>query len=80
MSISATEISELIKKKIDDLNVETEARTEGTVVSLTDGIARMPRKVIIPIQPTHCVSPRLTAQGNRNAASRSKMMKLIATR
>lgn len=41
MSISATEISELIKKKIDDLNVETEARTEGTVVSLTDGIARI---------------------------------------
>ncbi|MGR8950411.1 MAG: F0F1 ATP synthase subunit alpha, partial [Gammaproteobacteria bacterium] len=39
--ISATEISELIKKKIDDLNVETEARTEGTVVSLTDGIARI---------------------------------------
>jgi F-type H+-transporting ATPase subunit alpha len=41
MSISATEISELIKKKIDDLNIETEARTEGTVVSLMDGIARI---------------------------------------
>ena len=33
MSISATEISDLIKKKIQGLNLETEARTEGTVVS-----------------------------------------------
>ncbi len=41
MSISATEISELIKKKIQGLDLESEARTEGTVVSLTDGIARI---------------------------------------
>ncbi|MFT5350967.1 MAG: F-type H+-transporting ATPase subunit alpha, partial [Gammaproteobacteria bacterium] len=41
MSISATEISELIKKKIQDFNLDTEARTEGTVVSLSDGIARI---------------------------------------
>ena len=41
MSISATEISELIKKKIDGLGIQTEARTEGTVVSLMDGIARI---------------------------------------
>ena len=41
MQISATEISELIKRKIKDLNLETEARTEGTIVSLTDGIARI---------------------------------------
>ncbi|MCH8163135.1 MAG: F0F1 ATP synthase subunit alpha [Proteobacteria bacterium] len=39
MSISATEISDLIKKKIQGLDLETEARTEGTVVSLKDGIA-----------------------------------------
>ncbi|OGT64369.1 MAG: F0F1 ATP synthase subunit alpha, partial [Gammaproteobacteria bacterium RIFCSPLOWO2_02_47_7] len=41
MSISAAEISELIKKKIQGLDLETEARTEGTVVSLSDGIARI---------------------------------------
>ncbi|MCP5201739.1 MAG: F0F1 ATP synthase subunit alpha [Gammaproteobacteria bacterium] len=41
MSISATEISELIKKKIEGLKLETEARTEGTVVSLSDGICRI---------------------------------------
>jgi len=41
MSISATEISELIKKKIKDFDLDTEARTEGTVVSLADGIARV---------------------------------------
>ena len=41
MSISATEISELIKKEIEGLDLQTEARTEGTVVSLMDGIARI---------------------------------------
>ncbi|HSR61913.1 MAG TPA: F0F1 ATP synthase subunit alpha [Gammaproteobacteria bacterium] len=41
MSISATEISDLIKKKIQNLDLDTEARTEGTVVSLADGIARI---------------------------------------
>ncbi len=41
MSISATEISELIKKKIQDFDLDTEARTEGTVVNLSDGIARI---------------------------------------
>jgi F-type H+-transporting ATPase subunit alpha len=39
--ISATEISDLIKKKIQDFDLKTEARTEGTVVSLSDGIARI---------------------------------------
>ncbi|MBI2800824.1 MAG: F0F1 ATP synthase subunit alpha [Gammaproteobacteria bacterium] len=41
MQISATEISELIKKKIQEFDLVTEARTEGTVVSLADGIARV---------------------------------------
>ena len=41
MPISATEISELIKKKIQDFDLDTDARTEGTVVSLSDGIARI---------------------------------------
>ena len=41
MSISATEISDLIKKKIKELDLDTEARTEGTVVSLADGVARI---------------------------------------
>ncbi len=41
MQISATEISEIIKKKIQEFGLATEARTEGTVVSLSDGIARL---------------------------------------
>ena len=41
MSISATEISDLIKKKIQNLNLDTETRTQGTVVGLADGIARI---------------------------------------
>ncbi len=41
MTISATEISDLIKKKIQELDLDTEARTEGSVVSLADGVARI---------------------------------------
>ncbi len=41
MQISATEISELIKNRIKHLELPVEARTEGTIVSLTDGIARI---------------------------------------
>ena len=36
MAISATEISELIKKKIQDFDLDTETRTEGAIVSLSD--------------------------------------------
>ena len=41
MQISAVEISELIRQKIQKYELPTEARTEGTIVSLTDGIARI---------------------------------------
>ncbi len=41
MSISATEISELIRKKIKSMDLAAESRVEGVVVSLTDGIARV---------------------------------------
>ncbi len=41
MRLSATEISDLIQKKIENFEMPTEAKTEGTVVSLTDGIARI---------------------------------------
>ena len=41
MAISAAEVSELLRKKIQELDLQTEARTEGVVVSLTDGIARI---------------------------------------
>lgn len=41
MALSASEISELIKKRIEKFQVVTEARTEGTVISLTDGIVRV---------------------------------------
>jgi len=41
MQLNAAEISELIKKRIENFEVMTEARNEGTVVSLTDGIVRV---------------------------------------
>lgn len=41
MQLNPSEISELIKKKIENFDVDTESHTEGTVVSLTDGIARI---------------------------------------
>lgn len=41
MQLNPSEISELIKAKIQNLPVAAEARTEGTVVSVTDGIVRV---------------------------------------
>ena len=41
MQLNASEISELIKQRIEKFDVVTEARTEGTVVSVTDGIVRI---------------------------------------
>ncbi len=41
MQLNPTEISDLIKKRIDSFEAGTEARTEGTVVSVTDGIVRI---------------------------------------
>jgi len=41
MQLNPSEISELIKSKIDKFELDTEARTEGTVVSVTDGIVRV---------------------------------------
>ncbi len=39
MSVNPTEISELIKQRIQNLNLPSETRTEGTIISLKDGIA-----------------------------------------
>ncbi len=41
MSIKASEISDLIKARIDKFQSATEDRTVGTVVSVTDGIVRI---------------------------------------
>ncbi|MCH8220881.1 MAG: F0F1 ATP synthase subunit alpha [Proteobacteria bacterium] len=41
MSIKASEISDLIKEKIEKFQTGTEARNEGTVVTVTDGIIRI---------------------------------------
>jgi len=41
MQLNPSEISDLIKKKIESFDVDVEAKTEGTIVSLTDGIARV---------------------------------------
>src|SRR3569832_2954886 len=41
MQLNSAEISDLIKKRIESFQIVTEARTEGTVVSVTDGIVRI---------------------------------------
>jgi len=41
MQLNPSEISDLIKQRIEKFEVSSEARTEGTVVSLTDGITRI---------------------------------------
>jgi F-type H+-transporting ATPase subunit alpha len=39
--LNPSEISELIKSRITDLKASAEARNEGTVVSVSDGIVRI---------------------------------------
>ncbi len=39
--LNPSEISEIIKQRIDQLDVQSEARNEGAVVSVTDGIIRI---------------------------------------
>ncbi len=49
MTIKASEISELIKKKIENFEGDTQASDVGTVVAVTDGITQpfSPRDVQI---------------------------------
>ena len=41
MQLNPSEISDLIKSRIQNLQLSANARTEGTVVSVTDGICRI---------------------------------------
>ncbi len=41
MQLNSSEISELIKRKIQNYELETESRSEGSVVSISDGIVRI---------------------------------------
>jgi F-type H+-transporting ATPase subunit alpha len=41
MQLNPSEISDLIKKRIENFDVNVEAHTEGTVVSVADGIVRV---------------------------------------
>src|SRR5258708_24924345 len=41
MQLNPSEISELIKSKIQNLGAASESRTQGTVISVTDGICRV---------------------------------------
>src|SRR6201990_209153 len=41
MQLNPSEISELIKSRIQNLGGTVEARTQGTVISVTDGICRV---------------------------------------
>lgn len=41
MQLNSTEIAELIKKRIDKFDVASEARNEGTIVGVADGIIRI---------------------------------------
>ena len=41
MQLNPSEISELIKSRINELGVDSKIRNEGTVISVTDGICRV---------------------------------------
>ena len=40
-TLNPSEISDLIKKRVEELNISAETRNEGTVVSVSDGISRL---------------------------------------
>lgn len=40
-TLNPSEISELIKRRVEELNISAETRNEGTVISISDGIARI---------------------------------------
>ncbi len=41
MQLNPSEISDLIKKKIENFDLGAQSHSEGTVVSVTDGIVRV---------------------------------------
>ena len=41
MSLKASEISKLIKERIENFEITAEARDVGTVIGVTDGIVRI---------------------------------------
>ena len=41
MALKASEISELIKQRIESFDAKTESRDVGTVIAVTDGIVRI---------------------------------------
>ena len=41
MQLNSTEIADLIKQRISQFSVVSEARNEGTIVSVSDGIIRI---------------------------------------
>src|ERR1700758_4437875 len=41
MQLNPSEISELLKSRIQQLGVDTDVRTQGAVVTVTDGICRI---------------------------------------
>ena len=51
--LNPSEISDLIKQRIDQLEVVSQATNEGTIVSVTDGIIR------IPVSYTHLTLPTI---------------------
>ena len=61
MQLNPSEISELIKERIKDFDAGAEARTEGTVVSLTDGICRI-----------HGLADAMQGEPDKSAIARSR--------
>ena len=41
MQLNPSEISEIIKSRIENLDITSEAKNEGTIVSVSDGIIRI---------------------------------------
>ena len=55
--LNPSEISEIIKDRIDNLDVSAESRNEGTIVSVSDGIIRIHGLEDVTVSYTHLTLP-----------------------
>jgi F0F1-type ATP synthase alpha subunit len=70
MQLNPSEISELIKTKIQHLDTAAEVRTQGTVVSVSDGICRI--HGLSNAMQAKCSNSRATRSDSRSTSSATR--------
>ena len=72
MTISASEISDLIKQKIEGVDLDAQTKTTGSILSVKDGVVRL-----YGIKDTMCGEMLDLPGGSVAMASTSKVIVLV---